>query len=334
LVSNIIEISNLSKKQVPILSDKEAGELYSRWSFLNIYSLVALRDIYLITKGIDIKSKSEITKKVNELIANNQIWEERKVLEYLNALVKFGLLNSSYEITKEVFLESKLNSEISENDIEYLKQIFFHYFRFKEISSWFINMDLEFHKEFDKLTEIDFVNDSSPLFYYSDNNRFTDTFLLGLKHNEDKYLIEDNMSHLMRFWDVYLKWGTTLNILDKFNLSSVGLRVEGEKDLSIVYFIKKFEPFNLIEFIRFHFNSRYISIPELILEIVKQYRFSVNDIKKFIITEILNNEQLTFERTSQIFIIKGKESQKKIKEATYLYPQINDNYISNIILRK
>lgn len=334
MVSNIVEISNLPSRNVPILSDKEAGEQYSRWSFLNIYSLSAVRDIYLITKDVEVKTKSKITEHINKLLLYKEVWEERKVLEYLNALVKFGLLNSNYEINKITFENSILNSEMSENDIENFRQIFFTYFRFKEISSWFISMESDFHRDFDNLKEIDFINDSSPLYYYSDRNRFTDTFLLDLKNNNYKYTIDENMSHLMRFWDVYLKWGTTLKILDKFNLSTIGLKIEGDKDLSIVYFIRKFESFNLIDFIKQKFNSRYIAIPELILEIVKEYRFCVNDIKEFIIAEILNNDKLTFERTSQIFIIKGKESVKKIKEATYLYPQINDSYISNIILRK
>lgn len=334
MVSNIVEISNLPNRNVPILSDKEAGEQYSRWSFLNIYSLSAVRDIYLITKDVEVKTKSKITEHINKLLLYKEVWEERKVLEYLNALVKFGLLNSNYEINTIAFENSTLNSEMSENDIENFRQIFFTYFRFKEISSWFISMESDFHRDFDNLKEIDFINASSPLYYYSDKNRFTDTFLLDLKNNNYKYTIDENMSHLMRFWDVYLKWGTTLKILDKFNLSTIGLKIEGEKDLSIVYFIRKFESFNLIDFIKQKFNSRYIAIPELILEIVKEYRFCVNDIKEFIIVEILNNDKLTFERTSQIFIIKGKESVKKIKEATYLYPQINDSYISNIILRK
>lgn len=332
--SKIFEISNLPTEIVPILSDKEAGEQFSRWSYLNIYSLIALRDIYLITRDVEIKTKTNITEAVNKSLILKEKWEERKVLEYLNGLVKFGLLDSNYNVATNAFENSIINSELSHDDYKILRYIFFNYFRFKELSSWLINMELDFHKNFNNLNELNFINDSSPLYYFSDKNRFTDSFLLNLEINKKLLIIDNNMSHLMRFWDVFLKWGITLNILDKFNLSFLGYKVENDKDISIVYFIRDFEKFDLIDFIKEKFNSRHIWIPELILEIAKTYRYSVNDIKDFIISEILNDDRLTFERTSQIFITKGKESAKRIKEATYLYPQIKDNYISNIILRK
>ncbi len=329
-----IEISNLPVKAIPILSDKEAGEQFSRWSFLNIYSLEALRDIYLITKETEPKSKSTITKKVNLYLEPKTTWEERKVLEYLNALVKFGLLHPSYEVKNDAFVNSVLNTPLSETDCRVLKDIFFSYFRFKEISSWFISTDVDFHKNFNQLSKVDFIESSRPLYYYCNRNRFTDTFLIDLNHNEFKYSIENEMSHLMRFWDVYLKWGTTLQILDKFNLTSVGLKADREKEISMVYFIKPFNQFDLINFITENFKSRHVSIPELIFKVVLKYRYAVDDIKSYLIDEVLKSDKLTYERTSQIFIIKGKQSSKRIEEATYLYPRINDSYISNIILRK
>ncbi|HEX8563830.1 MAG TPA: hypothetical protein VF676_12710 [Flavobacterium sp.] len=332
--SKTVEISDLPVKAIPILSDKEAGEQFSRWSFLNVYSLNALRDIYLITKETETKTKSTITKKVNTYLEPDAGWEERKVLEYLNALVKFGLLYPSYEVKNVVFENSRINTPLSNSDCQTLREIFFSYFRFKEISSWFISTNAEFHKNFNLLSEDDFIEQSRPLYYYCDNNRFTDTFLIDLNHNEFKYVIENEMSHLMRFWDVYLKWGTTLNVLDKFNLSTIGLNAGREKELSIVYFIKQFRNFDLIDFIVRNFRSRHISIPELIFKIVLEYRYSVEEIKAYLIKTISESDRLTYERTSQIFIIKGKQSSRRIDEATYLYPRINDSFISNIILRK
>lgn len=321
-------------KAIPILSDKEAGEQYSRWSFLNIYSLTALRDIYLLTKDAETKTKAAITKIVNKYLEPKDDWEERKVLEYLNALVKFGLLHPSYDVKELAFEDSKLNSDLSKTDCRVLTGIFFNYFRFKEISSWFISTEPEFHKNFNLLTKDDFVERSRPLYYYCNVSRFTDTFLVELNNNEFKYTIEHEMSHLMRFWDVYLKWGTSLNILDKFNLSAVGLKAGREKELSMVYFVKPFKEFNLIEFILQNFKTRHISIPDLIFKLVLKFRYSVEEIKNYLITTVIESDRLTYERTSQIFIIKGKQSSRRIEEATYLYPRINDSYISNIILRK
>ncbi len=329
---NSLNISALPSKLLPILSDEEAGEKYSKWSYVNIYSLKNLKDVYLVCVSVDNKTVKEIANKVNKLITSNEKWEERKVLEYLNALVKFGLLNSQYNPTGEYFICSQINEELKDADIDILKGIFFTYFRFKELSSWFISPELSFHENFIGLKESDYINNSKPLYFYSDLNRFTDTFFVDIDNAISKYIIQNDI--LMRFWDVYLKWGTTLNILDKFNISNIGKKNLLNKEISGAYFIKPFARFDLIDFIERNFNSRHILIPDLILKIIQENRYSVNEIKAFIVSEILNNAKLTYERTSEIFLIKGKTSKKNTEAATYLYPKISNSYISHLILRK
>lgn len=326
-------IQDLCAIPLPILSDKEAEQNFVQWSFVNIYSLQDLKDIYLITNMVEKKTIKEITEKVNELIPLKEKWEERKVLEYLNALVKFELLDVGYTTNKNFFIKSNISQGLTNEDITILKNVFFNYFRFKEISSWFISPTEETHKLFDVYSSIDYINLSNPLYFCSERNRFTDTFFQDINNIDRKYIIESDI--LMRFWDVYLKWGTTLNILDKFNISKIGEKTIFEnKEVSVAYFIKPFNKFDLIEFIQQNFNSRHVWIPELIHKVVRRYRFSVNDIKSFIVSEVLSNPKLTFERTSEIFLIKGKTKTKNIASATYLFPKINDTYISNIILRK
>lgn len=319
-------------KTLPILSDEEAGEKYSKWSFVNIYSLRNLKDIYLISRLVENKTLKEITRKVNELVISKEKWEERKVLEYLNALVKFGLLDSDYNYTGKYFEYSQINDDLTNNDIDVLSNIFFDYFRFKELSSWFVNPDHDSNSSFEYLSKEDFIYNSNPLYFYSERNRFTDTFFTDIKDGKIKYTIESDI--LMRFWDVYLKWGVTLNILDRFNLSKVGEKTQLNKEVSIAYFIKPFIKFDLVDFISKNFNLRHISMPELIFKIVQQYRYSVSQIKSFIVYEIQNNERLTYERTSEIFLIKGKTSRRNIESATYLFPKINNSYVSHLILRK
>ncbi len=332
-MNKLQHISDFRERELPILSEEEAGELYSKWSFVNVYSLQDLRDVYMITKKNSIKDIKSLTQKINTSLNVSEEWEERKTLEYINALVKFGLLDAKYNSTTEYFLDAKINSELSENDINTLKSIFFSYFRFKELSSWFIDTKPEIHNQFNALTESDFINKSCPLYYYCERNRFTDTIITSIENDNFRYKIENKA--LMRFWDVYLKWGTTLNILDKFNLAQIGLNIDLNKEISIVYFIKKFVSFGLLDFIKDQFGEkRHIWIPELIFKIVQNYRFSIHDIKSFIVSEIQTNEKLTFERTSEIFLIKGKNSKKNIDIATYLFPQINDSYVSNLIIRK
>lgn len=327
------KIPELLTIPLPILTDKEAEQNFVQWSFVNIYSLQDLRDIYLISIMVEEKTVKEITKKVNELIQSKTKWEERKVLEYLNALVKFGLLDVGYTPNKKFFVERHINQELTVEDIAILKDIFFNYFRFKELSSWFISPTEETHSMFDGFTTTDYINLSNPLYFSSERNRFTDTFFQDINNIDRKYIIESDI--LMRFWDVYLKWGITLNILDKFNISKIGEKTIFEnREVSIAYFIKPFEKLDLIEFIQQNFNSRQIWIPELIHKVVRKYRYAVNDIKDFIVSETLSNPKLTYERTSEIFLIKGKTSKKNIESATYLFPKVNNSYISHIILRK
>lgn len=47
---SINNIATLPSKLLPILSDDEAAEKYCRWSYVNIYSLKDLKDIFLISQ--------------------------------------------------------------------------------------------------------------------------------------------------------------------------------------------------------------------------------------------------------------------------------------------
>ncbi|MCI2229911.1 hypothetical protein MC378_12105 [Polaribacter sp. MSW13] len=333
----LIEIKGATEKTLPILSDEDAKIKFNKgWTYSNIYSLRALRDVYLVLKypfKKDLKTISiEVEKKV---IPESKDWNERKVLEYLNALVNFQLVYQDYSIKSEVFINSVINSDISTSDTFVFKEIFFSYFRFKEISSWFINPSIEFHENYEVLNEIDFITQSKHLYFYKIENRFYNRLINNIESIKYIYKINDELSHLMRFCEVYIKWGTYLKIIDKFNLSLIDFKTDIDKNLTLVYFIKPFKKFDLVNYIANKpFKNRQISIPELIFKIVNDFSFSVESVKKFIINEIHSNDKLTFERTSEIFIIKGKNSIGNIKDATYLYPIINNNYISHLILRK
>lgn len=328
------DISKLPVKELPILSDKEAGDNYSKWSFVNVYSLKDLKDIYLVSQSINAKARTvkEIAQRFNEQKTIKEKWEDRKALEYLNALVKFELLDSEYISKGDYFKESQINDELKDVDFNVLRNVFFKYFRFRELSAWFVSPEMDSAFNLKHLSEEDFISKSSPLYFYSERNRFTDTFLTDLNNVEYKYIIESDT--VMRFWGVYLKWGTSLKILDRFNLSKTGQKTPLKREVSVAYFIKPFYEFDLIDFIEGNFSSKHILIPELIYQIVRNYRFSVSDIKSFIILQIRNNNRLTYERTSEIFLIKGKTTIKNIEAATYLFPKINNSYVSHIIIRK
>lgn len=321
-------------KELPVLSDKEAGDNYCKWSFVNVYSLKDLKDICLVSYSINDKNRTvkEIAQRYNESKSIKEKWEDRKTLEYLNALVKFELLDSEYNSKNDSFKGSRINDELTDADFDVLRDVFFKYFRFRELSAWFVSPEMDSTYNLKYLSKEDFISKSNPLYFYSERNRFTDTFLMDLNNTEYKYIIGSDT--VMRFWDVFLKWGISLKILDKFNLSKTGQITPMKKEVSIAYFIKPFIDFNLIEFIESNFSSRHILIPELINQIVRNYRFSVSDIKSFIVLQIQNNNRLTYERTSEIFLIKGKTAIKNMEAATYLFPKINNSYVSHIIIRK
>lgn len=333
----ISDIEKLPTAVLPILSDEQAGQRFRKWSFVNIYSLTVLRDVYILTRKAEKKTVKSITIKVNENQIKKDIekkftaFTERQVLENLNALVKFDFLYEDYIVKKKCFLHSQVNTKLSDGDKQILESIFFSYFRFNELSSWLISPTTDFHINFDKLQKDDFINKSKPIYFYSDKSRFYNCFLIDIENPNTKYIIDNDV--VMRFWDVYIKWGKTLGILDKFNVSKIFNPINN-KEVSIAYFIKDFKPFDFRKFLSENFNSRDIWMPELIYKIAEKYRYSVNEIKKYIIQNIHTDDKLTFERTSEIFLIKGKTSEKNIKDAIYLYPLIDDYYISNLIIRK
>jgi len=338
-----INTSQLNVIELPIKGDAEVREASGKgWTFPNIYLLDKLKDIYLTISLISEPNLKTITKKVQDLVSPppQKKWTERGVLEYLNALTNFHLLNKesgqkyySFPSDKPLaFSSSKINSQLTPQDILELKQIFLTYHRFNELMAWFFP-----GKSF-MLPSLDLAdalsNESKPVFYCSLEHRFTDTLFYNLESPTKKYIIPKNMKHVMRFWDVFLKWGNGLNLLEKFNLSAVGIFIESNKQLNVAYFTKPFRSFDLIDFARVNFDTRHIRIPDLIYKIATKYRFSVPDIKSFLVNQLVENERVTYERTSEIFLIKGRTQKKNIENITYLYPLIDGNYISHLILRK
>jgi len=336
-LSNSVDTSSLPSRQLPLISDGDARTLNNKgWSFFNVYSLRELRDIYLLYQGRPNLTVSAFFKIIQKSVEHEEKeWSERRVLENLNALKNLKIISIEGDVLQNIFEESVINYPLSINDRDKFKELFFSYFRFNEMSSWFFSPQTD-QSSFHKSLEANLAKFSQPIYYLSDNNRFTNTFLYSIEQADCKYLIPDKMSHAMRFWDVFLKWGVTLDLIDKFNISRLAIKTRDHKEISMAYFVRQFQPFNLYSYLseNIRFSTRSIFIPDLIFDIVQNTRYGVEMVKEHIKLEIINDNRLTFERTSEIFIIKGKQSPKRIKEATYLYPIINDNYISHLIIRK
>ncbi|WP_026994872.1 hypothetical protein [Flectobacillus major] len=326
---------NITQRMIiPLLSDEDAGRDYYKWSFVFVYSLESIKDLYLLVREYPNENLKQITIRFNEKLTTSDKWNERKVLEYLNALVKFDLVikdESGYSLASNLFINSKLFEPLTESDFNDLRSVFFSYFRFRECSSFFTNIgNLEWFN-FELFSKKNFLNDSKPLYYFSDKHKATNCFLSDVNGNVLSYVLENEAA--MRFWDVFVKWGVSLRVLERFNINNI-INHGMPNEVSICYFINEPVNFNLCEFIINNFTSRHIWIPELIYKVALNYRFSVEKIKELIIREITSNKDLTFERTSEIFLIKGKNNIKRINSATYLFPKLNNSFISHLIIRK
>ncbi len=136
----------------------------------------------------------------------------------------------------------------------------------------------------------------------------------------------------MRFWDVFVKWGTVLGILEKFNLRNLGISTINNKSVNCTYILAKPKiQFNLLTYIENRFAGNYIYVPDLVLDIALNLRLQIQQIHDLIIEQYkIYKEFISFERTSEIFVKKSDIlSGDKI-----FFPKYNDSYISHLIIRK
>lgn len=333
----IIDTSNSPRKQLPSFNENDAKNIKNKgWSFSYVYNFSEIRDIYLVLKKEPFKSLASFTQYcigINLPFVRTK-WNKRRILEHLNALKNFDLLDSNYLPLKEVFTLSNIGDPLSEDDLSTFKDIYFHYFRFKEIFGWFINPAAENREQFiTNLTESDISEQSKPIFTYSEISRFTDSFFFEFSEKPNVFFIDATTNEdLMRFWDVFIKWGTVLGVLEKFNLRNLDIKTIHQKNIACVYVINRKDcEIDLLEFLNKNYSERYIYIPFLILDIAIRYRFSIEDIKQLIVAQYIKHKEfLSFERTSEIFVKKLdiKENDK------IFFPKHNDSYVSHLIIRK
>lgn len=327
---------NLFNSKISILSylneedAKEQSKAKKGWSFSYVYHFSELKDIYLILKTTDYKRPKQIfenLKKLN-LQYKKTPWEERRILEQINALKNFGLIDENNCVCKDEFKNSKIGDPINNEDLEVFKRIYFSYFRFKEMHSWFVNPNSTNRvNEILELTKDKAIENSKALFPFCLHSRFTDAFLTEVKDSSEIFCIEKSNEDLMRFWDVYVKWGQSLDVLEKFSLKELDYELsKGNKSLSCVYLKRQYDnDFDLFTFIKQEYKSKYIQVPKLIFKIAIKYRYSIEQIKKIIVDQSLaNNNHISLQRTSEIFIRnKGK----------ILFPKYRDSYISHLMIQ-
>ncbi len=238
------------------------------------------------------------------------------------------MITKDRKITKDYFNESEYSTKLNTKDIEVFKEIYHSYFIFKELHSWLLNPIQKDHIAFLKQVTIEALQEKSlPIFPFIMENRFNDAFVFSLTDNTDIFRIPNENDKLMRFWDVYVKWGQELNLLEKFNLRNFDYELlNSNKSFSCVYYINPEKPgFDLLNFIKSHYRGNHINVARLILKIALQGRYRIDDIKEFIIDSASQNRQVfNLQRTSEVFL--------KNKESNFL-PKFKGSYISHLLIQ-
>jgi len=332
-----IDLSKSKQHALPFFDEEQArlnSSLDKGWSFSYVYHFTELKNVFIALKNIPYQGKDDFSKKAVDsgLPFVKTPWDSRRILEQLNALINFELITKEYKIEKDYFQEEKYTNDITASDTELFTEIYHNYFRFKEIHSWLLNPIQNDHTSFlNEVTAINLSNNSKPVFPFLIESRFNDAFIFSLTDNTDIFRIpndkENNNGGLMRFWDVYVKWGQELKLLEKFNLKPLDYELSSNlKSVSCVYYVNTEKPqFNLLDFIKSEYNGKHIHIPKLILKIALKHRYRINDIKALIIQQALaDSDSFSLQRTSEIFIRNG--------EINFL-PRFKDSYISHILLQ-
>jgi hypothetical protein len=337
----MIKYIDLARSQtivLPFLREISYQERFNKgWSLSFAYYFSEIRDVYLAIKFRGYTNQKQFADECIDdlhLPYSQTPWDRdgRRLLEQKNALQNFGLLDKNNQIIdKNIFLNSIIGTPINDEERNVFKNIFFSYFRFKEIMSWFIDPEINDREELiESVCENKVIVESKTIFSFSQNSRFTDSFIFELNDNAIIYYIpkeqKDNNEDLMRFWDVFVKWGLELSIIEKFNLKNLDYQFANNyRSLACIYFKKAiFDNFDLVHYILTNYEGKYINIPKLIFKIATEFHFPIEDIKDLIVKECNKNpDQLSLQRTSEIFI---RETEIRF------VPKVNGSFVSHILL--
>ncbi|MFZ4454936.1 MAG: hypothetical protein ACOYOT_01815 [Bacteroidales bacterium] len=339
-----LDIAKSEITSISFMSNTDAFNLFRKgWGYSYVYSLKEIRDVFLALKEnkfINIKqfAESYIIGKINYA---KQEWNIRRVLEVINALKNFDLIDNNCSVIKsENSFTSQIGEELTANDIEIFKHIYITYFRFKELLILYLCPEI-FAKNEININEISIhriIKESKPIFSFCSAGRYVDSFFLTLTNAPRIYRIPefneamDKNGGVTRFWDVFVSWGIQLGYLEKFNMNSLFYKLSNEKSFVCSYILSG-DSINvrLSDYIKINFkNKLYIDISELVYKICVDFRVSVECAQKFIIEEYKSNQDLiSLARTSEVFIKRGDI----LKTDKILYPIYMGSYVSHLILR-
>lgn len=282
------------------------------WSYSFVYYLEDIKTIYTI---FYIENRPIVIPELLKICIGNDIksksgkkWTNRNLLEVVNALKNFDLIDKTTNIAKAGNLFSAETTELTEEDKDVLRNIYRSYFRF-----------MDFHKMFAP------VNDSPTILYaFKEGLRFFNRFV-RIDKNEI-YCIEDSHQDTMRFWEVYTKWGETLGLLNKCLASSFDTKINNLLYRN-VYVCNLTRPmskdFSICNYIQKKKAGKAYYIPDIEWDLITEFGFSVEAIKKRILHEC-NSNNFSFRLQKASFLTVDPDELK-------LFPIIGNTYMSHIL---
>jgi hypothetical protein len=342
----VISLEHSNVNTLPVFTDELASSYQNKgWNLPQVWDLNFLKIVYCTLSKLSIKSKEELYEQLNDEGKPNRLIDE-----YWNALICFGIIEyqkPQFIILKGDFFDPTTD-ELTELDVAQLSEIFFSYFRFKEISNWFLKNTIINELEVDHVTRKELTYSSFPIYGTSfhklsdketkRSRKLTDTIFYEL-NPQDLFQLKIDQDKIMRFFDVFINWGLKLKILEVLNLTdgiSVKCRFPIDGKIKLYYFINDEVKIDVRQFIEDNYigQTRTISLPELTINLAIKYRCSLDKIHRELLDQTSNsNGFYSLQRTSKIFISKDRGSSTFIRDREKLYPKLGNAFVSHLILR-
>lgn len=282
------------------------------WSYSFIYYLKDIKTIYIIynneKRPITVPELLTICKENGVKSDSGKAWTNRNLLEIVNALKNFDLIDVHTNTAKAGNLFSSDITKLSEEDKCVFQNIYLTYFRFED-----------FHQLFDP------VNGNPAIIYaFKEGQRFFNRFA-RVDKNEIVY-IEDSHQDIMRYWDVYTKWGETLGLLNKCTLSSFNIKLNNPlyKNIYVCNLTRSMpKDFSVCNYIKNKMMGTTYYIPNIEWYLINEYGFSIEAIKNRILVEC-SSKNTSFRLQKASLLTVNFEDLK-------LFPTIGNTYMSHIL---
>nr|DAX06490.1 MAG TPA: hypothetical protein [Caudoviricetes sp.] len=318
----MIHYIDITKAKYKTFLAKEEDVEGKKWSYSYVYFLEDLKLIFNILSKNEFSTLHQLLnfcESFNIISKSGKIWTKRSLLEVVNALRNFHLISlNTYKPMNQIVFSDNENT-LSEPDRNIFKEIYCNYIRFTEFHRLFLPSNSSISLE-------NLEKKSHPIISFSDSGRFTNCFMSNNETNNNIITkIDAEYSEIMRFWDVYIKWGWTLGLLEKYPLKPFSISLNPtQKNSSIVYFPQKMPTsFSVFSYIDNEMKAKFVYIPNVIYNIIAQYRYPLYDIKEKLIYECMHDEDyFRAQSASAIFI---KEYEK------LLIPKLGNTYVTHLL---